>query len=139
MMAHSAPIQYSGFTLLELLVVLLLIGLLAGMTLPRLTNLYNTFQSASEREDILIQLNGLSYKAYQQGRIFVLTTFPASSPEKPIDIPLVLPQGWRVTAEKPILFRENGACNGGIVSLSYQENLSYRAELTPPFCRAHLL
>jgi prepilin-type N-terminal cleavage/methylation domain-containing protein len=52
------------------------------------------------------------------------------------DIPLELPEGWKLRTESPIVFRANGVCGGGVIYLQYYEEAEFRVKLTPPFCRA---
>jgi general secretion pathway protein G len=141
-----------GFTLLELLAVLLILSLLAGMVAPRLSKMYESVQIAFERDEVLAQLNGLNYLAFQQSQDFVLTRFPvekgandnlesAEKLEKEAitnELPLELPEGWQIRADTPIFFRANGACSGGMVYLQFQER-SFRVQLKPPFCDQKLL
>lgn len=120
--------QRNGYTLLELLVVLMIIGLLAGIATPQLSRMYDSVQAAYQREAIFSELSGLSYRAWQLRRDFTLITVPSDT-----DIPLKLPDGWQLSTSTPIRYRANGVCEGGTVMLQYQD-LSYTIELQPPFC-----
>jgi len=124
---------HHGFTLIELMIVLFIVALLAGMIAPRLITFYDSVQAAYERDEVLSHLNELAYQAFQQSRDFTLTTYP--SIEK---IPLELPAGWQLVAEKPIKFRANGACTGGKITLQYREQLFY-LWFEPPFCHLRKL
>ncbi len=128
--------------------VLLIFSLLAGLVVPRLTRMYDSFQIALQRDDILSQLSSLNYAAFQQSINFTLTNYPPNQDEESNHsktksettptLPLELPDGWQIRAEKPITFRANGACSGGIIDLEYQEQ-TFRIQLDPPFCQAKLL
>lgn len=120
--------EHRGFTLLELMIVLFIVALLAGMVAPRLITFYDSVQAAYERDEVFSRLNELAYQAFQRTQDFTLTTYPA--PEKN---PLELPQGWQLVAEKPIKFRANGACSGGNITLQYHQQL-YHLTFNPPFC-----
>ena len=101
-----------GFTLLELMVVLLIFSLLATFTVPRLTSLYQSIQTAYEREEVLAQLSGLSFSVFQQNRAFDLVSYPLVTTTKNqsnTPIPLELPTGWQIRAEQPIHFFATGA------------------------------
>lgn len=156
---------YFGYTLLELLVVLLIFSLLAGVALPRLTSMYGSMQRAYERDEILAQLASLNYVAFQQGRDIELTTFPPIKSEaedvqdnelteivpqqennyqkQPIEKPdyyLNLPTSWQIETKSPIMFFANGACSGGEVVLTYQAQppLAMTVKMNPPFCQPEL-
>ena len=70
-----------GFTLLELLVVLALVGLVAAIAFPNLERLYGAVTRETERDHILDQFAGLGLRAMRQGRNFVV--FGAGGPGGP--------------------------------------------------------
>lgn len=125
----------NGFTLLELLIVLLVLGLVSGLVLPRLSNIYDGMVTMYERDDILVQLNSLHFKVFQYGQVFDLISYPLppNSPKL-----LEFPQSWTLKTEAPIRFRSNGSCSGGHLTLSHGED-NFVLKLEPPFCRATLL
>jgi len=127
--------RVKGFTLLELLIVLLVIGLVAGLVVPRLSNIYDGMVTMYEKDDIMAQLNGLHFKVFQHGQVFDLIEYPLPSNMPKL---LELPQGWTLKTETPIRFRSNGACSGGHLKLLHGED-SFVLKLEPPFCRATLL
>jgi general secretion pathway protein G len=122
----------NGFTLLELLIVLLVLGLVSGLILPRLSNIYDGMVTIYEKEDILVQLNSLHFKVFQYGQVFDLISYPL-----PKDAPklLELPPNWILKTETPIRFRSNGSCSGGHLTLLHGEEI-FKVKLEPPFCRA---
>ncbi|OQW93345.1 MAG: hypothetical protein BWK79_11630 [Beggiatoa sp. IS2] len=127
----------AGFTLLELLVVLVLISLLTGLALPRLASWYSSLEMAYTRDDALARLGSLGYQAFQQGRDFTLTHYPLVEGAPPI--PLELPAGWQLYTDAPIHYYGNGLCGGGTVHLFYggqkQRLAEYTVQLDPPFCQ----
>lgn len=124
-----------GYTLLELLIVLLIISLVTALIMPRLFNMYSRWQAAYERDDVFARVGSLGYLAFQRGIDFDLTRWPAATGEQ---IPLELPVGWSLTTQAPIHFFANGACSGGTVFLHYQAQ-SFQLTLQPPFCRPEIL
>lgn len=122
-----------GYTLLEVVVVLVIFSLLAGLAIPRLTTVYNSLQTAYQRDEVLARLGGLGYLAFQQGRDFDLTASGSTTNKYPLE----LPDGWQIHTEKPIHFFTNGACSGGVIYLNYQ-NQKFKAQLAPPFCEPQL-
>ncbi len=118
---------------MELLLVMAILGLLAGMALPRLAVLYRSFSWASQRGDVLRSIAGLGLVASRQGKSFDLSRYPEPSGQ----LPLHLPAGWRISAESPIHYRSNGVCTGGKLRLQYKGRI-LRLKLKPPFCRPEL-
>ena len=62
----------SGFTLLELLVVLVLVGLVTTLAFPNLARLQGAVTKRTERDYILDQLAGVGRQAMLQGRAYVI-------------------------------------------------------------------
>jgi len=122
-----------GYTLLELLIVLVVIGLLSSIAFPRLKVLYDGGRFIYEKDEVVRQLASLGYKAYATSTRFTLLDSQSDEGEA-----LELPEGWRVVAESPVEYRENGVCSGGLVRLLQGER-SIRLKLSPPFCRPELL
>lgn len=123
----------TGFTLLEIVVVMALLALISAIALPRLGTVYEGLRWAYERDEVLEKIADLGSKARKEGRIIEL---PPSRPEAE---GLYLPEGWHIEVDgaNPIRYGVNGACNGGQLRLSYGEK-SVTLELRPPLCRPEL-
>ena len=64
------PQRQSGYTLLELLFVLAILLLLAGMAWPRVQGLYERHQLQSATEDVRVRLTGTRFRAIDSGLIY---------------------------------------------------------------------
>jgi general secretion pathway protein G len=147
-----------GYTLLEIVVVITLLGLLAGIAAPRLASLYTSVEWAVERDDVLQSIARLGFLAFKEGRGFELRKYPnpmedSAKPledsekplyesagllqgsEKPSQTPaappLDLPSDWSLEADPPIVYKPNGVCMGGNVRLSFKDR-SITVYLRPP-------
>jgi general secretion pathway protein G len=129
----SCQQRYEGFTLLELLVVLTLLGLLTSLVLPRLATLYSRWQTVYERDHILMNLQALGYTFLQQGTDFQLHQ-PLNPPAALPPLPFELPDGWLLYTKIPIRFLDNGVCLGGTLYLQH-EGHTFPIEMRPPFCQ----
>ena len=123
----------AGFTLLELLVVLTLMGLLAGLALPRLSQLYDSTLRTFHREEIRQQLEQLSIRALEERIEIVLNYSSEADDENRPTLPIELPKGWSLSTSAPIRFLPNGVCLGGEIDLAFA---GYHEQwlLSPPLC-----
>ena len=131
-----------GFTLLELLVVLAVLGLATAMAMPNLQRLYAAATRASERDHVLDQIAGLGREAMLRGRAYVV--FGNASPPDPAEAAryadyetylVDVPEGWRLGLDRPLVVLANGVCLGGALTLSHAQSAAVRVELAPPYCR----
>lgn len=96
-----------GFTLLELLLVLVLVALLTGLVAPRM---WKWVEGARERagiDNVRTELEAMPRRAFAGARRIEVTTSG----------PLALPQGWRLELSKPLIYEANGMTPGGRVRI----------------------
>jgi general secretion pathway protein G len=127
--------QTSGFTLVEILVVLVIVGLLSGIALPRLTALYASVENASHRSAIQDQIEGLGYRAYISGQPIVLDSSGGASEGGTKAYPLQLPPGWRIDVSKSLRYSARGICGGGTLIVNDPDGGREAFRLAPPLCR----
>ena len=132
-----------GFTLLELIVVLALAGLVVVLAVPNLERLYEGFVRKAEQGRILNRMAGLGREAMLRGRAYAVYgtggdadgagTGGLVSGFEPYD--LEVPDGWKLSLDRPLLVRANGVCLGAIVTLAHEGVSSTQVVLRAPYCR----
>lgn len=131
-----------GFTLLELLIVLALLGLATAIAMPNLERLYAAATRATERDYVLDQVAALGREAMLNGRAYVV--FGNVPPANPAQLAryadyetyvVDVPEGWRLAFDQPLVVLANGVCLGGALTLSHEGEEAVRVELAPPYCR----
>lgn len=106
-----------GFTLLELLFVMLVVGLITALITPNLGAMLAGVQRFTLRDAVVSDLAGLSFRAFSLGQSFELSEGKLDAPLRDGNPVLALPAGWQLRAETPIRFAFNGTCSGGTVDL----------------------
>ena len=123
---------FKGFTPIEILVVLVIIGLLAGVALPRFYAISQRYEIAAQRESVLTEISNLGYRAYSSGQPTELASLasPAAS-----SAPISIPPGWRIETRQPIRYSFNGICSGGKIILIGPDEFREELQLNPPLCK----
>lgn len=107
----------AGFTLLELLVVLLLLGLAAGMVAPNASRWLDAAQERGWRADLKAHLEALPVRAFLAGETL---TIDAEKLRKAVPQPV----GIRLSLDTPLRYGASGMAVGGTIELqqgSYRE------------------
>lgn len=110
--------------------VLVIIGLLAGVALPRLYQISQSYAIATEREGLLSDIGSLGYSAYSSGKSIQLAASADAS-----TYAIKVPPGWRVEVPEPIRYSFNGTCGGGNLVLQAPDGTRDRYVLTAPACK----
>jgi len=143
----------SGFTLLEILVVMAIFAGLIAIAVPALSTLFLRVRASFQRSDIEQQLLLLPQEVRDSGRGGVLggadlkadsgdaakkETAPADDElEHSRPLSVSLPGGWTMHVAKPIYYHFTGACTGGEVDFSVSSH-AFHYVLAAPLCRPQL-
>lgn len=131
MSCNTADTGRSGFSLLEIVVVLVLMAAVASLVVPKVMRMYDSMLWANERDQALEALGSLGYEARVQGREFDLTRYPGTLDG---NMTMPLPPKWTLRAKQPIRYRASGVCLGGTVTLNGRGR-SVTVKLEGPLCR----
>ncbi|MBL8511644.1 MAG: prepilin-type N-terminal cleavage/methylation domain-containing protein [Betaproteobacteria bacterium] len=117
-----------GFTLLELLVVMALLALMAGLVMPNLARMIESYEKSLKWSALQDEIDSLPFKAYSQSRAITLT------PNNARQLLGSLPIGWTLQTKTPIRYRDNGWCEGGRLTLITDDGERRDIDLIAPRC-----
>ena len=120
--------QESGFSLMELAVVLVLMSLATAMVLPELSKAFTSLQEKNELEMMLLRATGLSSLAFSRGARVVIQTSNDVTRE------LVPAEGWSIEIIDPIIVNANGFCLGGELKFETEDFVD-SVRFFPPSCQ----
>jgi len=138
---NRAARSMRGFTLLEMLIVLTLVALIAGIAVPNFVRMMESFTASTKWSALLNEVDGLPYRAYAEGKPIRLSADNAPQ------LLSALPQGWTIRVEasatsRPgfnngdgvVNYRENGWCDGGRITFATPEGAQRTVRLAAPRC-----
>lgn len=128
-------IKSRGFTLVEILVVLVVIGLIAGVAMPNMVKMLQSAERAGQRDTLLSEIAGLGYRAYLTGQPLTLGGAPVAGEGGETQPPFQIPQGWQLEIPRPITYNFNGICSGGQIILVSPDERREIFQLEPPRCK----
>lgn len=129
------PDKPQGFTLIEVVVALVLLGLISGLALPNLTKLYERLEYSGQIETFVQRVDSLGIEASQRSLAFLLRSRdgqligPAAKMIGPV------PGDWRIEVAEPVRYFRNGACSGGSLRVLSEDREILGLRLSAPHCR----
>ena len=127
----TCPKNSYGFSLTELLVVLLILGLISSFVLQNFGNTLDTVKRWTQKEDVFQKIDRLGYISRESFVFIDEDSFKDGG-----EMANYLPTGWRILGD--FKFFPNGSCSGGRLDLFFKTDLVQQDTLEPPFCKLNV-
>jgi prepilin-type N-terminal cleavage/methylation domain-containing protein len=128
MLPDTRNVISRGFTLLEMLVVLALIAVMAGLALPNFSRLLDSFSIKNQWSALEREIADLPYQVFISGTPLQLDN--ASARQRLA----TLPPEWRAEIPVPITYRFSGWCEGGKIAVVAANGERRNYLLSAPSC-----
>lgn len=125
----------NGFTLIEVLIVMVILSLLTAMVVPNLSKMVGSLEKDAQLDRIRLILAYIPDLARSKKNDLVLNAdFELSAIQTGEIYPLpMLPENYHLSLEQKISYLANGFCSGGVVVIQSNDE-TYRWELRSPHC-----
>ena len=127
----TCPKNSCGFSLAELLVVLVILGLISSFVLQNFGNTLDTVKRWTEKEDVFQKIDRLGYISRESFVFIDEDSFKDGG-----EMANYLPADWKISGD--FKFFPNGSCSGGRFDLFFQTDLVQQDTLEPPLCRLNV-
>lgn len=130
-----------GFTLLELLVVLVVLGLAAAVATPSLVRLVDRLGERNEQDQLSLYLQNLPVAVMRQGGEYRVPATAGYVPARealagsPVELPPSAAERLLIWVPGVIHYRPNGACTGGTLYWELNGGRRVTHQLDAPLCR----
>ncbi len=130
----------TGFTLLELIVVLVILGLGASVAMPSLVRLVDSLDEEQHENSVIVYLRALPVRTMEDIESFNINRTEGFKPATRIlsKSPEPLPehfQSLKVWVQEPVTWRANGACTGGLLRWQFANQTPFTIQLEAPRCQ----
>jgi len=126
--ARTARDRSPGFTLIEILLVMAILGLMLSVTLPISYDMYRSYKASLRAEEVMMVVSGLKRESFLYNERKILTSengvMRVNGEEKTIS-------GAQIRIDTPIEFYKNGTTSGGILTV-VTGNQVYEVQVQAP-------
>jgi prepilin-type N-terminal cleavage/methylation domain-containing protein len=120
----------TGFTLIEILLVVSIIGLIMGVTIPASYEMYLNYKNSLHAEEVLAYVSNVRRESFLYGEETVLSSKEGRI--QPNNSALIGFADLFVQIDTPIKFYKNGTTSGGVLKIQAGDSV-YRLKVTAPF------
>lgn len=128
MNARTARDRFPGFTLIEILLVMAILGLMLSVTLPISYDMYRSYKASLRAEEVMMVVSGLKRESFLYNERKILTSengvMRVNGEEKTIS-------EAQIRIDTPIEFYKNGTTSGGILTV-VTGNQVYEVQVQAP-------
>ena len=128
MNARTARDRSPGFTLIEILLVMAILGLMLSVTLPISYDMYRSYKASLRAEEVMMVVSGLKRESFLYNERKILTSengvMRVNGEEKTIS-------EAQIRIDTPIEFYKNGTTSGGILTV-VTGNQVYEVQVQAP-------
>ena len=129
----------AGFTLIEMLAVLTLVGLMASIAVPAMQRWFDSISTRSQLSEVSIQFQRLAARAALLSHTVVLNKDSWREKMSDGDAALALPDGWSISSSTPITFFHSGVCKGGNIELTGPQQRKVQLQITDTTCDVRIV
>lgn len=119
-----------GYTLLEIVVVLAILGLVTAMVVPSVVRGIESWRRQAVVDALADQLRGLPAQAREGGRDIIISNATLAAPTPPVQVE----DDWSLSVAQPWRVRANGACGDGLLVLREATGRTVAIRVGAPFC-----
>lgn len=128
--------QSRGFTLLEMVVVLVIMGIITSLALPGLQKMYDAMRASLDRNELRAVLNHLALDVRNDGRPLTFFAYPADSSKLPTAfIKRIEPLDITLQFDQPLAITSSGFCPAAAKVKVTKGSQSYDLTVRSPDCR----
>ena len=122
--------KVSGFTLIEILIVISIIGLLFSVSLPVSYSMYRSYTASLKAEEVMVFISTLKRESFLYSEAKELSSkngvITVNGKEEPFDNTII-------QIDQPIKFYKNGTTSGGTLKIYVFEDQVYSLNIQAPF------
>lgn len=119
-----------GFSLIEVTIVLLMLGLLSAVVMPRMYQLYERLQYRYQVDQIVVALQSAGVQAFSRNEELDIAQY--------LNERQLIPQDWILITDGHLKVKANGVCLNGELELKTPREVA-RIQIQQPFCQVQVL